>query len=164
MIAKLNLFPLSFKTDFGNLIDDKLTEFIGFKTKSAYREFMIKERFPKLAELVNIQKPKLIVGTSTTHLLNYVMAFSGQEDLNQKLNIMTAKENEIVLPNFENQKTRKFLYHLQINKDTTLIVCPFLGGQSGIKSDDDCSNLGRIIGNFLKTKKVELRPLEKDII
>lgn len=29
-IAKLNLFPVSFKTDYGNIIDESVADFIGF--------------------------------------------------------------------------------------------------------------------------------------
>lgn len=101
-------------------------------------------------------RPQLIVGTSTTHILNYVIAFSGSNKLKEKIESMTSEENRLVLPNFSKGKTRKFLYHLKVNDDTSLFVCPFLGGQSGIKSDDDCKYLGGVIGNYLNTKKIEL--------
>ncbi|MAZ49402.1 MAG: hypothetical protein CME65_12655 [Halobacteriovoraceae bacterium] len=146
-IAKLNLFPLSFKTDFEELISEELVEYTGFLTKSAYREFVIKNRFPKMVELTRKMKPKIVLGTSTSHILNYVLAFSGEENLHEKIERIK-KSRKSVPQNISGNKS-KYIYQLRISEDTLLIVCPFLGGQSGLKSDEELAYLGKTIKKYL---------------
>jgi hypothetical protein len=152
---KLNLFPLDFKKDSGPLMQEDLVEFTGFATKAVYRAWCILNRFPQMHRLCVDKNPKVVVGTSTVHLLNFVLAFSGQAEIHKKMENLSSSQR--YFPNTDPAKRKKYIYHLKINetegKDTLLIVVPFLGGQSGLNADKELEQLGAVIEEYCDPKK-----------
>jgi hypothetical protein len=151
--AKLNLFPLNFPTDNCALIDETLVDFTGFLTKAEYRAWCVQHRFPEIHKLCLKKNPKVVVGTSTGHLLNFVLAFSGRDKIHNEINNLT--DSQRCFPGTHTAKRKKYIYHLKINeaeeKDTLLIVVPFLGGASGLNADKELVQLGAVIKDYKKT-------------
>ena len=153
--AKLNLFPLNFPTDKCSLIDETLVDFTGFITKAEYRAWCVEHRFPEIHKLCVDKNPKVVVGTSTGHLLNFVLAFSGRDKIHSKINTLSSSQR--YFPNTDPAKRKKYIYHLKINEtegnDTLLIVVPFLGGASGLNADKELEQLGAVIEEYCDPKK-----------
>jgi len=151
--AKLNLFPLNFPTDNCALIDETLVDFTGFLTKAEYRAWCVQYRFPVIQKLCLKKNPKVVVGTSTGHLLNFVLAFSGRDKIHNEIKNLT--DSQRCFPDTHSAKRTKYIYHLKINesegRDTLLIVVPFLGGPSGLNADKELEQLGAVINDYMKT-------------
>lgn len=128
-IFKLNIYPIAFPTEYDALWEKYgLPKITGLASKHIYRTWCFLHRFPFISEQVNEYKPKLIIATGITYLTDFVVCFAGTGGVEEIIKDTIASQ-----PGAD-QSTRTF-YWTKVNNITTLVVIPFLGGQSGLNSD-----------------------------
>lgn len=137
-LFKMNLYPIAFQSDNDELWKKHLYDATGIPTKSIYRAWCQLHRFPVLHGWALKHRPKVIVCTALGLRDMFVMAFGGLETLFND--------------EWKNQYERlegRWLYTIPVNGGQTLLaITPFLGGRSGLNSD----NLLRAFGERIRER------------
>jgi len=140
-IFRLNLYPIAFAstkpTLWHNYGLDKIT---GFDEKNLFQTWCFMNRFPFIAELRKKHKPKLIVCTGITYLLDFFVCFGG----NQK-NSSLIKQDDIIPISPGNKNYPRRYYWVQLDEYSTLIVTPFFSGRYGLNSNYLLQEMGNRI-------------------
>lgn len=134
-LFKINVYPIAFNRDSDELWGERLWRATGLPTKSLYRAWCQKYRFPVMKSWIEKYSPKLIIATGWTYRSDYKLAFGGIEAIygNATTNI------DIVLDD-------KKLEFLEINGGKTILaIIPFLGGTNGLNSDKRIGAYGRAL-------------------
>ena len=136
---KLNLFPISFKSMETN-DRNKFLEVIGFKSDSEYKNFCrnIKDdnsRFSLIKKLREKYEPKIIICVGKTVANDFVKAFLGKEE-----NIIWDENKDFYYEIMEYKSGNKGLF----------VITRFLGGPSGLNSDQKLKECGKSIAKIAK--------------
>ncbi len=131
---KMNLYPIAFHNESNELWEEWHFRKTGLPTKPLYQAWCQLNRFPSIMNWVFENSPKAIICTGTTYLREFLMAFSGPENIFSQI-------NEVPLDG-------RYLFWKKINQDKTILfITPFLG-QGGLKSD------AQIEAHGLKVKSI----------
>jgi len=76
---KMNIYPLSFKNTSHKHWKEGFSEATGFETKSEYKLWIQKNRFPVMKSWVEQHKPKVIICTGITYLDDFKSAFADND-------------------------------------------------------------------------------------
>lgn len=128
---KMNLYPMSFKNTDHGLWRDCFSRITGLNSKEEYIQWCKKNRFPLFSQLLNKQKPKLIICFGKTYKKEYEDAFS-----------LSASEcyNETIME-------RNLSWY---KKDsTTVTVCPFPVNRYGLNSNNLIQEFGDRIKSII---------------
>ncbi len=142
-LFKMNLYPIAFRSTDDTLWKkyslDKIT---GFEEKELFRTWCFLNRFPAIAKIVSQQeKPKIIIGTGISYLVDFFSCFAGQIGINTP--IFTAKINSDSSQS-SNRHQRSY-YWANLDNGSTLFVIPFFSGQYGLNSNYLIQQMGEII-------------------
>jgi len=126
---KMNLYPIAFHNDSNNLWEKWHFRKTGFPSKPLYQAWCQLNRFNAIKSWVGQNNPKVIICTGSTYLREFLMAFSGPEDV-----FATLEEHKFESGGILNWK--------KINSERTILfITPFLG-QGGLKSDSQIEEYG----------------------
>ncbi len=140
-IFKMNLYPIAFNNTVEKLWKEySLNKLTGFEEKNLFKTWCFLNRFPVLSNLVNDNKPRLIIGTGISYLTDYFVCFASKTGVNT-----TIHYNEL---EGENSIKRTF-YWAKLNNGTTLVVIPFFSGPYGLNSDYLIQETGLKISKLL---------------
>lgn len=142
-MLKLNLYPWAFPTHHDNLWRREHYEISGIPTKSLYRAWCQLNRFKIFTNLVRNFVPKAVICFGRSYASDFKLAFGGESSVFQE----KVNRDEIYLGKGE-QKAME-VYALESGQ-THLFLCPFLGGQSGLNSDENLRNLVEAILAYIK--------------
>ena len=132
-----NLYPIAFNSVDPKLWKDyNLKNLTGFEDKHLFKIWCFLHRFPEISKIVKKKCPKLIIGTGVTYLTDFFSCYSSGIAMHNA--IQSAKICE------KDPKKRKY-YWSKLSNGTTIVVVPFLSGQSGLNSDILLQKMGRII-------------------
>lgn len=132
-VFKANLYPIAFRNTNDELWKKNgLNTTTGFEIKHLYQIWCFFNRFPDFAQRVEDHKPKLIIGTGISFLIDFFACFGGY---------IANKHSHIKTDVLENNKAsgtnnsiRRY-YWGKLNEKTTLVVIPFFSGRYGLNSD-----------------------------
>lgn len=137
---KMNLYPIGFRSDGDELWEQWIYNKTGLPTKSLYRAWCQLNRFPRFRDRMRESTPRLIIGTGSSYRDDFMIAFSGVEELFSK-----ELTDEKVLD-------RRILWTLINGDETILAITPFLGGRYGLNSDELIKECGRILNSICSEK------------
>lgn len=129
---KMNLYPIAFKQTAHNLWDDAHKISTGLSTKQDYINWIYKNRFTIMQNLVINYSPKLIICTGVTYFLDFKQAF--------------------MIDNMEVNKEcidGKNLVWFKNENGTLVVVIPFMVNRNGLNSNATISNFGSRIKELL---------------
>lgn len=139
-IFKLNLYPIAF-----NSTDDSLwgtyglSEITGLQDKYIYRTWCFLNRFPAISRLVDTYRPRVIIGTGTSYLIDFMTCFAGTD----------ASRGVLGSDVIGTDKTRRRYYWLRRQNGTLIVVIPFFSGSSGLNSNALLQEMGERIGSLM---------------
>ena len=141
-LFKFNLYPISFRHDQDELWQKWLYVKTGLPTKSMYRAWCQKNRFPEMKERVQEHKPRLIVCTGFSYLREFIMAFGGVDKSFDTVNKETIQA----------ESSRPLSWVLINEGRTMLVVTPFLGYRKyDLNSEGLLSLFGEKIATICET-------------
>lgn len=147
-LLKLNLYPIAFRHIGGELWRTyDLEGLTGFKDKELYRIWCFFNRFPKFVELAKRKKPKLIVGTGVSYLLDFFACFAGNEGLASQIHVGT------IDPQSPNNRNARTYYWCRLATGTTLAVIPFFSGSNGLNSNYLLEKMGNRLREIVDDAK-----------
>lgn len=118
---KMNLYPLGFRDTSPTHWKDWLTRLTGLQNKNDYKQWCRNKRFQQLRNWVLHYNPKLIVCTGKGHRAEFFEAFGDDSEPVQHISCGA-----------------KDIAYIRTNREQTLVaVTYFLGGPSGLKSDEE---------------------------
>ena len=149
-ILKLNLYPIAFQnTNSEHWKKYNLEKITGFKDKYLYTTWCFFNRSQVFRELREEHKPKLIICIGTSYLLDFIMFFGEQANINNSDYIVS----EPLKANSKKNQTRpRVFYRLKVG-ETLLVIIPFLSGSaSGLNSYYLWNLMGNRIRELLNDK------------
>lgn len=146
-LFKTNLYPIAFdSTDHDLWHKNKLDEVTGFENKYLFNIWCFFNRFPEFSALRKQYKPKLIIGTGIGYLLDFLMFFGGNENIDK---VKSAK----ISPKSDSNKSDRLYYWINLDSNTLLVVIPFFSGRYGLNSNYLLQEMGNQIRKLLQQKK-----------
>lgn len=128
-VFKINLYPLAFKNS-NEAWEQWIYKKTGIPTRSLYRAWCQLYRFPAIKYWMQQSAPRLIICTSKAYRDDFILAFSGPDQLSDHINV-------------ERVGGRSLEWKM-INEDQTILaITPFLGGRWGLNSDRLLEDFGR---------------------
>lgn len=139
-VFKANLYPIAFRnTNDEHWKVNGLDKITGFENKHLYQIWCFFNRFPHFASLVEKHKPKLIIGTGVSFLMDFFACFGG--NLGKECAIIETGELENKEATPKNNHVRRY-YWTRPNDSTTLVVIPFFSGRYGLNSGPLLQEMG----------------------
>lgn len=139
LVFRLNLSPIALRnTDESLWEQHHLDRVTGLATRELFRAWCFLHRYPWIAGQVREHRPKLVIGTGTGYLTDFLCAFGdgGAIDSIHREDIAAGD-------------TSRPLYWTKVNNATTIAVTPFLGGATGLNSDELIKAFGRRLANLM---------------
>ena len=121
-LFKLNLYPIAFeRTDRSLWRKYKLNEITGFEEKELFKAWCFINRFPAMSKRVQTYKPKIIIGTGVSYLVDFFTCYASGQELKDVIHIDSIGDRN--------------MYWAKIADNTHLFVVPFFSGSFGLNSD-----------------------------
>ncbi len=137
-VFKLNLYPIAFDSTDPTLWKKfGLEKITGFSEKCLFQAWCFYNRFPAISKLVEEHKPKIIIGTGVSYLLDFFACFGGTGDT-----VSNIEFDELTPASESNRRSNRRYYWVKVNSFTTLFVIPFFSGSSGLNSDHLLQEMG----------------------
>ncbi|MBK8815085.1 MAG: hypothetical protein IPN42_06060 [Methylococcaceae bacterium] len=134
-IFKMNLYPIAFGDTKDDLWDFHHYKLTGFPTKTTYKAWCQINRFNKIREWLQENKPKAIICTGVTLHKEFLMAFCGFENIHEEVK----KLEKIIIDD-------RYFYWMAINNNQSfLFIIPFFGNPYGLNKDEQIINIGKKI-------------------
>lgn len=125
-VFRINLFPIALRNTSDQLWKQHhLDRVTGLASRELFRVLCFLHRFPWMAQQVREYRPKLVIGTGLGYLTDFLCAFGGEGTID------SIHKEDIAAGD-----TSRPLYWAKINNATTIAVTPFLGGPTGLNSDE----------------------------
>ncbi|MCK5285012.1 MAG: hypothetical protein KAJ86_05440 [Alphaproteobacteria bacterium] len=122
-----------------------LNKITGLQDKNIYRAFCFSQRFSFFAEKVKEYNPKLIIGTGSSYLIDFLTCFAGDGGIDGMLKMEKINPS----PQSKNKHPRTY-YWAKINGGkTTLVVVPFFSGSRGLNSNYLLQKIGESIAKIV---------------
>lgn len=138
-VFRLNLFPIALRNTSDQLwMQHHLDRVTGLATRELFRAWCFLHRFTWMAQQIREYRPKLVIGTGTGYLTDFLCAFGGGGALD------SIQKEEIAAGD-----TSRPLYWAKVNNATTIAVTPFLGGPTGLNSDELIRAFGRRLNDLM---------------
>ena len=150
-LLKLNLYPIAFDSSDESLWKQyKLDEITGFDEKHLFQTWCFLNRFPLFTKMRQERKPKLIICSGISYLLDFFLCFAGDQN-----NCDEIHYEDIVPQSNSNKQNKRRYYWCSLDngtpgKDTMLVVIPFFSGPYGLNSD----YLLQQMGNKIRDKQI----------
>jgi hypothetical protein len=129
-LFKMNLYPIAFHDESDKRWKKWIYDRTGLPTKSLYRAWCQLNRFPRFREWMHQSTPRLVIGTGASYRDDFIMAFSGVEELFAEMPKETIQD-------------RRLLWKPVNDGQTVLAITPFLGRRYGLNSDALLDAFGR---------------------